>query len=354
MQVKNTSLPGEPRPGFDDILLSIAAVVPKRCEGLEQMISRTLSVASGCVQHYELLLIDSGSDSEVAVCIQELQTRIPHLRFIRLSRAYGREIAVAAALEHSVGDYVVILELGEDPPEVIPQMLARAVEGFDAVVAEPRLESTSRLQRWIANPVFGMVGRLIGFPLRPDESYFRLFSRRLVNSIIRIKSKHRYLACLNGMVGFRQSSLLYDRGERGRRNTFREMLKQLHTATDILVSNSAVPLRFASLLGFLASLANVAYLFYILIVTLVKKKLAEGWLTSSISQTMMFLMLFVIMSVLSEYIARILDETKEQPLYFVDFESNSTVSSTVTPPAAFGAAAGASSTSSFHDRLNIV
>jgi hypothetical protein len=86
-------------------------------------------------------------------------------------------------------------------------------------------------------------------------------------------------------------------------------------------------LRFASLLGLVASAANVVYLFYILVVSLIKQRIAEGWITTSLTHTTMFLMLFLILSILSEYIARILDETKEQPLYFVEFETNSTVAS---------------------------
>jgi hypothetical protein len=158
------------------------------------------------------------------------------------------------------------------------------------------------------------------------------------------------------MVGFRQSTLFYDRVSPVKRHPGRDLLRQLRTASGILVSNSAAPLRFASLLGLLASLANIGYLFYILVVTLVKKKLAEGWLTTSISQTIMFLMLFLIMSILSEYIARILDETKEQPLYFVEYETQSTVASAGAPSAAIavGATAGASPGSSYQNRLNVV
>ena len=98
--------------------------------------------------------------------------------------------------------------------------------------------------------------------------------------------------------------------------------------SDILVSNSAVPLRFASLLGVLASLGNLSYLVYILVVSLLKSHLAEGWLTTSLTNTTMFLAMFLILTIVSEYIARILDETKDQPLYFVESETNSVVSST--------------------------
>jgi dolichol-phosphate mannosyltransferase len=96
---------------------------------------------------------------------------------------------------------------------------------------------------------------------------------------------------------------------------------------DIIISNSAAPLRLGALLGLLASFANVLYFGYILAVTLVKRKLAEGWLTMSVTSTTMFFLMFLILAILSEYVARILDESKDQPLYFIESEMNSDVSS---------------------------
>jgi len=237
-------------------------------------------------------------------------------------------VAIAAALDHCIGDYVVMMDLFRDPAELIPVLVAKAADGFDAVIAECEGRAQSLLDRIVLAPVYQLTSRVLGFALRPDESYFRVFSRRLVNSIVRIRTKNRYLSCLNGVIGFRQCSIVYQNESTvTRRAGFGRLFRQLLAATDIMVSNSATPLRFAALLGLVASLANVAYLFYILVVSLIKRHVAEGWITTSLTHTSMFLMLFVILSILSEYVARILDETKGQPLYFVEFETNSTVAS---------------------------
>ncbi len=217
------------------------------------------------------------------------------------------------------------MDLLADPMELIPILVTKAAAGFDAVVAERQGRPKRFLERAVSAPVYRLTSRMLGFSLHPDESYFRVFSRRLVNSIVRIRSRNRYLSCLNGIVGFQQCSVVYHQDAESRVSG--RVLKQLLAITDILVSNSAVPLRLAALLGFVASLANAAYLGYILLVALIKRHVAEGWITTSLTQTTMFLMVFLILSILSEYVARILDETKEQPLYFVEFETNSTVAS---------------------------
>lgn len=321
----NQSTLGQPERN-KDLLVSVSVVLPRQAQDVEEHIEKALEVLSKAYEFYELLLVDNGSPSVVRSQVLELQRRLPNVRLLRLSRCYSREVAIAAALDHCIGDYVVTMDLSTDPVELIPILVTKAAAGFDAVVAECQGRPRRFLERAISEPVYRLTSRILHFSLHPDESYFRVFSRRLVNSIVRIRSRNRYLSCLNGIVGFQQCSVVYDQDGDSPRDSGR-VLKQLLAVIDILVSNSAAPLRLATLLGFVASLANIAYLAYILIVSLIKKHVAEGWITTSLTQTTMFLMVFLILSILAEYIARILDETKEQPLYFVEFETNSTVAS---------------------------
>ena len=324
--------------GFNaDIVLSASAILPPEIQDIEAFVRGMLGVLSAHYSYYELLLIDNGLSLALNLQVQALQSVLPNVRLIRLSRHYSREVAIAAALDHCIGDYVVVMDPVTDPPELVPAMVARAINGCDTVVAEPSHPLASGFERLISAPAYRVVSRILGFSLRPDESYFRVFSRRLVNSIIRIRSKNRYLTYLNGSGGLQSCTIFYEAAQSHVRvSSVRRVTHQLLAAINILVSNSAAPLRFASFLGLLASAANLFYLFYIFAVSLIKARIAEGWLTTSLTQTLMFMLLFVIMTILSEYIARILDETKDQPLYFVESESNSTISTTT------------------HERLNVV
>jgi len=328
------SLNAEPiRPGFAarqlnlDTLVSAAAVLPDDESQMEPFIEATLDVLKKHFAYYELLLVDNGLQTEVHARIQDLQSRLPNVRLLRLSRRYDLEVALAAALDHCIGDYMVILDAVQHPPELIPQLVEAAAAGCDSVTALPAGHRENFLDRIAVRPAYTLASRILGFPMEPSDSYYRVFSRRLVNSIVRIRSKKRYLSHLNAAVGLRHGVVSYETQVPQRPEpAFRRLMRHLTTVTSILVSNSGVPLRIASGLGLLACFANFLYLGYILVVTMVKSRLAEGWLTTSLTQTSMFLALFLIMTILSEYIGRILDETKEQPLYFVECETNSTVS----------------------------
>jgi len=311
-----------------DTLISVAATLPDDPATAESFIKATLRVLAAHYNYHELLLIDNGSPLTVFFSIQKLQSVLPNVRLIRLSRRYNAEVALAAALDHCIGDYVVIMDSIVHPPELIPQLVARGMEGCDSLAAVPTGGSEGILDRIVSRNLYKMASRILGFPLRPDESYYRLFSRRLVNSIVRIRSKNRYLSCLNASIGLHQGIIHYeDTAERRKERPVRRIFQQLVGVADILVSNSAAPLRFASVLGLLASFGSMSYLIYILIVSLVKSRVAEGWITTSLTSTTMFLLLFLILTIVSEYIARILDETKDQPLYFVESETNSAISS---------------------------
>ncbi|MGA3096545.1 MAG: glycosyltransferase [Bryobacteraceae bacterium] len=322
----------QPQPN-GDVLISVLAIVPDDGEAMESFVASTLEILDKHYAYYELLLIDNGSPLDVYCRLQELQGRLPNVRVVRLSRRYSTEVSLAAALDHSIGDYVVLIEPALHPPEVIPQLVSAAMDGCDSVTAMPAGQRDSLLDRLFCHPAYRLASILLGFELRPNESTFKVFSRRLVNSIVRIRSKNRYLSYLHASVGLRQSAISYEGAKRGgKRSAVGHTIGRLNAVANILVANTAIPLRFASMLGLLASAGNLAYLAYIFVVTLVKSRIAEGWLTISITNTTMFLLLFTILTILSGYVARILDETKEQPLYFVESETNSTVSRSIARP----------------------
>ena len=311
-----------------DVLISVCAVVGNSSTNVEAYIARATQLLAENYRYFELLLIDNGTNQGLGSRIEVLQRQLPNIRVVRLSREYGNEVAIAAALDNSIGDYVIVMDIDTDPIDVIPTLVTTSIRGYDVVIAEWTGEEESLLYRWASQLFYGAASRLLGYSLRPNASYFRVFSRRFVNSLTRIRSKNRYLRCLNGLVGFSQASIPYHRLPSSRKvSSIKRLYHSASSSVGIIISNSAVPLRFASLLGLLACMLNLLYLFYVLAVSLVKRHIAEGWITTSITQSSMFLMLFLMLSILSEYIARILDETKEQPLYFVEYETTSTVSS---------------------------
>jgi glycosyltransferase involved in cell wall biosynthesis len=326
LEVNGLALVSTPLAG--EALVSICAVLTHDLDRIDHFLAETTKVLTAECRYHELLLIDNALDWAVGLRVQDWQHRTPNIRLLRLSRRCSHEIALAAALDNSIGDYVVVMNIDSDPPLMIPDLIKTAMSGHDVVIAERVCQDDPVISQWLSRAFYYIATILLGYPLRSNATYFRAFSRRAVNSLIRIRSKNRYLRCLNGMVGFSQATIPHSGrvSASGRWNLLR-LLADVRSAADIIISNSAAPLRFASLLGLLASFGNVLYFGYILAVTIVKRKLAEGWLTISVTTTTMFLLLFIILSILSEYVARILDEAKEQPLYFIEAETDSDVCS---------------------------
>jgi len=201
---------GNPSKANRDVLVSVSAIVPADGKAMESFVASTLDILNAHYTYYELLLIDNGSPAEVYRRLQELQRRLPNVRVVRLSRSYSAEISLAAALDHCIGDYVVLMDLSQHPPEIIPQLVSAAMDGCDSVTATPAGQRDGLLDRLFCHTAYRLASRLVGFELRSNESTFKVFSRRLVNSIVRIRSKNRYLSYLHASVGLHQSTISYE------------------------------------------------------------------------------------------------------------------------------------------------
>jgi dolichol-phosphate mannosyltransferase len=312
-----------------DIFVSVLTVVNNDADVIEAFLTETAAVLSEHFSHYEILLVDNGSTDGTTDKIQGLQQKLPNIRLLRLSRVYDKETALAACLDHSIGDYMILLDLLCDPPEWIPKMMEQAVSGYDVVIAEAVDRGReSHFMRTLRKIFYKIASKTLGLTLQPQASYFRVLSRRVVNSLTRIRNKSRYFKYFTALVGFRQIHIPYQRVyRRSRGNDTAPWWRSLGNALDIILSNSARPLRWAAWLGLLASLINLIYFGYIFVVTLVKQRIAEGWLTTNVMSTLMFFFLFLILAVLVEYVSRILEETKDRPLYFIDYEIDSPIMS---------------------------
>jgi glycosyltransferase involved in cell wall biosynthesis len=309
-----------------DVLVSVVAVLHNDEDILVPLIEELTQSVGQKYQFYEIVLVDNASCDGTVQRVEKLQSDRPNIRLIRLSRRYSLEVAIAAGLDGCIGDFVAIIEADRTPAKQILEFFETAIGTCHMVVGRDTTQSRSGLRWLLRKESFKLVSRILGLNLDPCVSYFRVLSRQVVNSITRIRSKKRYLAYMSVMIGFSQVVMPYTPQRRRIDGKRSHAAPSLWQPWDILFSNSAFPLRLAAVLGLSASGLNIIYFGYIFAVTLIKRRLAEGWLTLSLTSTTMFFVLFLILAILSEYIARILEETKEQPLYFVEYESHSRVS----------------------------
>jgi dolichol-phosphate mannosyltransferase len=310
-----------------DVFVSVVAPLQDDGDLVEAFVAEVTGVLEAHYTNYELVLVDDGSRDDTPARVDAILRRHKCVRYVRLSRRFGAEIAITAGLDTVIGDFTVVMLPDSDPPELIPEMVARA-RGARGVVFGVRSGRSG--QPWWARAgarlFYGLGNRLFGLDLPPDATHFQVLSRQAVNAVTRIKEKYRSLRLLSFHVGYDNDRLAYAPRWRRGHPRVRGIAESISLAVGIVVAHSTQPLRFVSGLGLLASTLNLLYMFYVVGVYLLKPGVEPGWTTTSLQLSSMFFLLFLIMTVLTEYVGRILDESKDRPLYHVVEERNSNVS----------------------------
>ena len=296
-------------------------------EGLvESFIADTTRVLREHYENYELVLVDDGSTDGTAARVKEQLKKVDCVRLLRLSRKFGLDVALTAGLESAIGDYVVTLQADMDPPALIPGMVALAQRENAAVYGVAAVRAGRGVLHRAGAAVFHLVSRrLLDLPLQPGATHFRVLSRQAVNAIVEIKDNYRYLRALTPYIGYETRNFPYTPQPRSGAVPRESLFEAVDTAIAVVVSNSTRPLRFVSWLALLASFINALYIGYVFLVNVFKRDVAEGWTTLSLQNAGMFFLLFLILAVVTEYVGRILNETRERPLYYIAEEANSAV-----------------------------
>jgi len=271
-----------------DMVITVAAPVrDDDADFVEQFVRETDAVMAQHFKYFEILLVDHGAGDRLIAVVEALQTEVPRLRLVRLSRAHNAEIAYYAALDCSIGDYVVLMDADRDPPALIPKMIEQCASGTDAVVGKTADKQRGLLHRLGSVVFYKLLDRMTGHSIDPDLTDFRAFSRRIVNSLVRIKDRNLYMKYLTEYVGYKQSHMQYDRISRSGRPEGMGILASTSRAVSILVANSNKPLRAIALVGLLASGVNLVYALFALSIGLFSESVdaisaAEGWASTNV------------------------------------------------------------------------
>lgn len=299
----------------------LSAVVPFLNE--EECIPALVAELDDCLSRlgipFELVLVDDGSrDQSVAVAKTELSNR-PQLRatVISLSRNFGKEAALTAGLEAAVGDVVVPLDADlQDPPAIIKEMLAHWREGYDVVYAVRRQRAgESKTKRFTAYGFYRLMGKLSKTGIPADTGDFRLMDRCVVDALLRLPERSRFMKGLFAWVGFRQIAVYYDRDPRKLGQTNWNYWKLWNFALDGLTSFSRAPLQVWGYIGSIIATIALGYGAWLVLRTFIFGIDLPGY--ASLITAVLFLggIQLVGLGVLGEYVGRIFEETKARPLY---------------------------------------
>ena len=292
-------------------LFSEARVVPELCRRIREALT---SVA----EDYEILLIDDGSTDATWTAIREAHDRDPRVRGVALSRNFGHQVALSAALDRTNGAVVVMMDGDlEDPPEVVPRLVAKWREGWDVVYAVKRSRQDSWPMRLAFGIFHGLFRRIADIQVPLDAGNLSLLSARVVEVLRVMPERARYLSGLRAWVGYRQTGIEFDREPRydqRRRMTFPRLVG---LALDALFGFSHLPLRVALLVGLPLSLTAMGIGFWVLYERLFTTNAITGWASTIASINFIGGAILLTLGVIGEYVARIYDEVKNRPLYVV-------------------------------------
>jgi len=300
----------------------ISIVVP--CFNEEEVLRRTnrslLAVLEHLPQVFEILYVDDGSTDRTPEILRELQSLDGRIRVVRFSRNFGHQMAITAGMEYASGDAVAIIDADlQDPPDVIADFVAKWMDGYDVVYGvRAERDGETAFKRWTAKLFYRMIGKLSDTEIPLDTGDFRLMGRRVVDALLAMPERDRYVRGMVSWLGFSQVAVPYRRAARAAGVTKFSLWKMLRFASDGIVSFSILPLRLATWAGFVASgIALLGILITVIEKLMGAEGLVKGW--ASILVAILFIggVQLICMGIVGEYVGRIYGESKRRPLYLV-------------------------------------
>ena len=303
-----------PRPHY-----SIVAPVFNEEETLPEFYRRMSAVMDGLDGPSELVLVFDGSRDRSLEIGRGLRAQDPRVKIIIFSRNFGHQIAITAGIDYAEGDAVVIIDSDlQDPPEVIPQLVAKWKEGYDRVYAQrEKREGETWFKLFTASLAYWLIRRLASIDIPPDTGDFRLIDRKVVLALRQVREHHRYMRGLSVWVGYKQTGIKYDRQERYAGSTqypFRKMLKFL---SDAITGFSYTPLQLATTLGFWVSGIALLAMPVVVVLRLLGNDFFTGQATTLIAVLFLGGVQLISLGIIGEYLGRIYDEVRSRPLYLV-------------------------------------
>jgi dolichol-phosphate mannosyltransferase len=306
-------------------LLSVVIPAYNEEDVLPFLVDRLRPVLTSLGAPYEIIVVDDGSTDGTPVVLAGLLRDWPQMRVVRFRRNFGHEAALTAGLLRTTGQYVISLDADlQDPPEIIPQMLAKArTEGFDVIygVRSNRVVD-SVYKRWTAGVYYRLIRRLVGKDVPAQVAHFRLMSRAVVDALGQLPDSVPVYRIAVPWLGFSSGKVSYTREKRVAGQTKYSLSKMVQTAADSVTSFSAAPLQLTTWLG-VSAMALCLLLGIAVLVAYSSGNTIPGWAPIYVVVLFIGAIQLICLGLLGAYVARIHHAVQDRPAYLVEYDSAS-------------------------------
>jgi glycosyltransferase involved in cell wall biosynthesis len=298
-------------------MYSVVVPVFNEAESISEFLRRLSLVSQSAGDSWEFIFVDDGSTDGSPDLLDGFARTDKRVRVIHFARNFGHQIAVTAGLDAAQGRAVVVIDADlQDPPEVIPELIAKWREGYEVVYAvRSEREGETWVKEFTAKIFYRLIFRITDIQIPLDTGDFRLLDEKVVAVMQKMRERHRFLRGMASWVGFRQVGVPYRRHARFAGKTKYPFSKMMRLALNAITSFSYFPLQLATYLGFLCAVAAAVAIPIVIVFRLTGSGAFSGQATTLISVLFLGGVQLICLGILGEYIGRIYDEVKGRPLY---------------------------------------
>jgi len=304
-----------------DSIPEISLVVPMYNEAdvLDHFFARVLPLMESLQLSYEIICVNDGSTDDTFSKLLLHNHFNSRIKILDLSRNFGKESALTAGIENASGNAVIPLDADlQDPPELIQQMIEKWREGNEVVIGvRADRESDSFFKKTTANLFYKLIGKMGEIPIPMNAGDFRLLDRKVVNALLNIPERARFMKGIFAWLGFKQSFVYYSRPPRQAGKTKFKPWKLWNFALDGLISFSSIPLKIWTYLGLFVSMSSLLYMSFIILRTLIYGIDVPGYASLMVAILFFSGLNMIGLGILGEYISRVFMEVKQRPLYLI-------------------------------------
>ncbi|WP_338050706.1 glycosyltransferase family 2 protein [Ramlibacter algicola] len=299
---------------------SLSLVLPCRNEArnLETLLPLLLARVAKLAERWEIVLVDDGSTDDTAAVMQRWAAK-PGFRAVQLSRNFGKEAALTAGLRHTSGEVVVSMDADmQHPPSLLEEMLVHWRQGADVVYAvRANRDDEGLIKRVGTRAFYRLLNAFEGFDVPPDGGDFRLMDRAVVDALLSLPERTRFMKGLYAWVGFQAVALPYVPGERAHGKTHFNYRRLVSLSLIGLTAFTTWPLRLATVIGMLVAFFSMLYGVFLTVAYWLWGNEVSGWTTIVVGVALLLGIQMVLIGIVGEYVGRIFEEVKARPLYVV-------------------------------------